>query len=59
VVNEAIAKSKPIEEARSSIDLLGHRFTVGKYLANVRKVAGRSPVAANAIGAQKLRLAPE
>jgi len=59
VVSETIAKSKPIEEARSSIDLLGHRFTVGKYLANVRNVAGRSAVAANAIGAQKLRLAPE
>jgi hypothetical protein len=59
VVRETVAKSKPIEEARSNIELLGHRLTVGKYLANVRKVAGRSPVAANAIGAQKLRLAPE
>jgi hypothetical protein len=59
VVSDTIAKTKPIKEARSSMDLLGHGFTVGKYLANVRKVAGRSPVAANARGAQKLRLAPE
>jgi len=59
VVSEMIAKSKPIEEVRSRILLVGHRFEVGKYLAKARNVAGRRPVAANAKGAQKLKLAPE
>jgi hypothetical protein len=59
VVSEAIAKSALTKEARSKIDLLGHVFVVGKYFAKARKVAGRSAVAANARGAQKLRLVPE
>jgi hypothetical protein len=59
VVSEVIAKSKPIEEVRIRIHLVGQRFEVGKYLAKGRKVAGRRPVDANANGAQKLKLAPE
>jgi multidrug efflux pump subunit AcrB len=59
VVSEMIAKSRPTAEARTNTHLVGHGFGVGKYLAKARKVAGRRPAAANARGAQKLRLAPE